>query len=388
MRISLAWKFTLVFLAVFAITLALVLFSLERATTGSFNSYLTHAQAMRDMMGGGARAMMGPSEQGFLHHLRRSVLLAGIIGAAAAGLAGWLLARYITSPLRDLAQAARRLAGGDLGTRVAEGGNDELADVADAFNRMAAALQSQDEERRRFMADVAHELRTPLSVLQAEIEALQDGVIEPAPERLASLHDEIDLLSRLVQDLRTLSLAESGELALSLSPQDPRDLLERAVAGAAATAAAQDIEVVLEAPAALPAALMDSDRMAQVLHNLLSNALRHAPAGSRVAVTASTQGGTLQIAVRDAGPGIPPEALPHVFDRFYRADAARSRAAGGSGLGLAIARQIVLGHGGQISAGNNDPPPGAVFTVRLPVAAAAAARPVPAASSPSLNPSA
>ncbi len=386
MRVSLAWKFTLVFLAIFVITLALVLFSLERATTGSFNSYLTHAQTMRDMMG---RAMMGPSEQGFLSHLRRSVLVAGLVGAAAAGLAGWLLARYITSPLRDVAQAARRLAAGDLSTRVAEGGNDELADVSDAFNRMAAALQSQDEERRRFMADVAHELRTPLSVLQAEIEALQDGVIKPEPERLASLHDEIDLLSRLVQDLRTLSLAESGELALSLSPEDPRELLERAVEGAGATATTQGIEVTLEAPQALPAVAMDGDRMAQVLHNLLSNALRYAPAGSRVAVGASVQSGSLQITVRDEGPGIPPEAVPHVFDRFYRADAARNRGAGGSGLGLAIARQIVLRHGGQIIAANNDPPPGAVFTVRLPLAAAsAAATPLPATSSPSLNPSA
>jgi len=380
-RISLAWKFSLAFLAVFAVTLAAVLFALEQATTESFHAYLDHSQMMRGMMAD-ARSMMGPTEQDFIRRLRWSLLLAGIAGAGAAAAAGFLLARYIAAPLRALAAASRGVAAGDLSNRVPEGGNDEIADVAAAFNHMAAALARQDEERRRFMADVAHELRTPLAVLQAEIEALQDGVTEASADRLASLHDEIDLLSRLVQDLRTLSLAEAGELALTLVEQDPADLLQRAVNAVAVQAGATGVDIRLDMAEPLPAVTADADRISQVLHNLLSNALRHAR--REVVVSASAANQRLRVCVRDDGPGIPADALPHVFDRFYRADPARSRATGGSGLGLAIARQIVLAHGGSITAANNEPPPGAAFTFELPVAAGVARGellPLPAAPS-------
>lgn len=377
-RISLAWKFTLAFVAVFAITLAAVLIALEQATTESFHAYLDHSQMMRGMMGD-ARSMMGPTERDFIARLRWSLLLAGFAGAGAAAAAGFLLARYIASPLRALAAASRGVAAGDLSNRMPEGGNDEIADVAAAFNHMAAALERQDEERRRFMADIAHELRTPLAVLQAEIEALQDGVTKASAERLASLHDEIDLLGRLVQDLRTLSLAEAGELPLTISQQDPTDLLQRAVNAAAAQAGATGVAVRLEITGPLPPAAVDGDRIAQVLHNLLSNALRHAR--REVVVSASAANQRLRVSVRDDGPGIPEDALPHLFDRFYRADPARSRTTGGSGLGLAIARQILLAHGGSIAAANNHPPPGAVFTFELPAAAAARSKapPLPAA---------
>lgn len=380
-RLSLAWKLALAFFAVFAVTLAAVLFALERATTESFQTYLSHSQIMGDMMGGVAQGMgdmMGTTEQDFLDRLRSSLVLAGGVGALAAGLTAFLAGRYITRRLRALAEGASAIAAGDLSRRVPESSGDELGELAIAFNQMAGSLASQEEARQRLVADIAHELRSPLAVLQAEIEALQDGVAQITPERLSSLHDETELLARLVDDLRTLSLADSGQLSLQRREHDLAGIAERATEAVAGRAQEKGVKLELAVAGGLPPVAVDGDRIAQVLRNLLSNALRHTQAGGGITVAVRAEAGRLVVEVADTGAGIPSEALPHVFDRFYRADPSRSRATGGSGLGLAIASQLVRAHGGEISV-RSSAGQGATFSFWLPLSAAptaATVRPV------------
>ena len=376
-RLGLSLKLALAFLGVSALTLAIVLFILDRSTTQSFRSYLRYDQEMQDMMQGsdpvpgmsamhGAAPMMGTGEQDFVDRLRLSLILGGIGGAAIAALVGLAIAGRITAPLREIEAAAKAVAQGDTSRRASVDSDDELGDLAGSFNQMAAVLARQEETRQQFVADVAHELRTPLAVLQGEIEALQDGVTQPTEERLASLHEETEILHRLVEDLRTLSLAEAGELNLVPARERAALVLGRAAAAMVETAARAGVTLVTDLPASLPEINLDSDRIVQVLMNLLSNAIRHTPAGGEVRVAAQVSGESLRVSVSDSGSGIPEEALPHVFDRFYRVDPSRSRDSGGSGLGLAIARQLVRMHGGDISARNNDGA-GASFGFTLPL---------------------
>lgn len=364
-RLGLAWKLALAFFAVFAVTLAAVLFALDRFTMDSFQSYLSHSRMMSDMMGDMA-SMMGPTEQEFRDRLRWSMLIAGGVGALAAGVTAWLVGRYITRRLQALAEGASAVAAGDLSRRVPDSSGDELGELATAFNRMADSLASQEEARQRLVADIAHELRTPLAVLHAEIEALQDGVTQPTPGRISSLHDETDLLARLVDDLRTLSLADSGQLSLQRREHDLAGIAERAMAAIATQAQRKGVRLELAVDGDLPPVTVDGDRITQVLRNLLSNALRHTEAGGRVGVAARAVADRAVVTVTDTGAGIPAEDLPHVFDRFYRADPSRSRATGGSGLGLAIARQLVRVHGGEIAV-SSTPGQGSAFSFWLPL---------------------
>jgi two-component system sensor histidine kinase BaeS len=367
-RLGLSWKLALAFFAVFALTLAAVLFALDRATTESFRSYLSHSEMMSGMMGD-VTSMMGPTEQDFVDRLRWSLLIAGGAGALVAGVTAFLAGRYITRRLRAMAEGAGAIAAGDLSGRVADSSGDELGELAAAFNRMADSLASQEEARRRLVADIAHELRTPLAVLQAEIEALQDGVTQPTPDRISSLHDDTDLLARLVDDLSTLSLADSGQLSLGCREHNLAGIAERAIAAIAGQAREKGVKLELAVDGGLPPVIVDGDRIAQVLRNLLSNALRHTSAGGRITLAGRAEAGRASVEVSDTGAGIPAEDLPHVFDRFYRADRSRNRATGGSGLGLAIARQLVHAHGGEIEA-SSAPGRGSTFSFWLPLSSA------------------
>jgi two-component system sensor histidine kinase BaeS len=283
-------------------------------------------------------------------------------------------------PVRELTLAARRLGERDLSQRVRVSGKDELAELALTFNRMADSLQQAQENRRALTADIAHELRTPLAVQRANLEALQDGVYPLTPENLAPVLEQNLLLTRLVDDLRTLALADAGQLTLERTPTDLVALVERMVERFQPQAAPRSIALRLDAPSATsteyPLLTVDPQRVEQILSNLLSNALRYTPDGGQIAIgfvltgglsgvrTSGSSKSSVQISVRDSGPGIPPEALPHVFERFYRVDRSRSRAEGGSGLGLAIARQLAEAHGGTLTAANH-PQGGAVFTLSL-----------------------
>lgn len=269
-----------------------------------------------------------------------------VIGIAAAGLIG-LGARRIFSPLDDLLAAADRVARGDYAVTVVERGPREVRSLARAFNNMASRLHRLDEQRRAMLADVTHELRTPLTVMRGNLEGMLDGVYPVEETRLRALLEETDLLTRLVEDLRTLALAESGALQLRREPTDLPQLARETLAAFTAQAEAGGVQLVLDAPDGLPAAQVDAGRIRQVLGNLISNALRYTPSGGQVRVTCAREGSGLRVAVRDSGPGIPEADLAHVFERFYR-----SADSGGMGLGLAIARSLVEAHGGSLRAEN------------------------------------
>ncbi len=287
---------------------------------------------------------------------------AGVAVLAVAGTA--LLSRRVLRPIATLTVASRRLGQGDLTGRVPVLGNDELAELARSFNRMADSLQRGEERQRRLVADVAHELRTPLANLRGYLEALQDGVIEPDAELFASLHEEAVLQQRIVDDLQDLALAEAGALAYHRVPVDLADLLEACRAAHHAVAEAAGVAVTVEVAGPVPV-VADPDRLRQVLGNLITNAVRATSDGGTVTLRAAVAGASAVVEVADTGTGIAAAALPYVFDRFWRADPARGRRTGGSGLGLAIVRQIVTDHGGAVAV-RSQVGVGTAFALTLP----------------------
>jgi two-component system sensor histidine kinase BaeS len=289
--------------------------------------------------------------------------LLALIGTAA-------IARHAGRPLRSLTAASRRLADGHLDARVPVGGRDEFGQLSTSFNRMAEALQESEQAQRRLVAGVAHELRTPLSNLQGYLEALQDGVVPPSRELFASLHDEVLLQRRILDDLQDLALAEAGHLTYRRTGFDLAELAEAGRVAHLAVAEARGVRLTAETVGPLPVDA-DQDRLRQVLGNLVGNALRHTEPGGEVILRAFPSGRLAVLEVVDTGSGIAAHDLPHVFQRFWRADPARDRETGGSGLGLTIALQIVRDHGGDISV-TSLPGVGSTFRVSLPSATAAA----------------
>jgi signal transduction histidine kinase len=256
---------------------------------------------------------------------------------------------------------------GELEQQVPVRSADELGMLTQAFNQMSADLTRSNALRRQMTADIAHDLRTPLTVITGYIEALRDGVLKPTADRFEAMHAEAQQLKRLVDDLRTLSLADAGELPLARQAIAPRTLLERLAAAFNHRAEQGSITLAVAADAALPAVNVDIERMVQVLENLVSNALRHTPAGGQIILSARTAAGATQLIVQDTGEGIPADVLPHIFDRFYRGDVSRSEQGSESGLGLAIAKSIVEAHGGTITAASTLGH-GTTFTVTIPAA--------------------
>jgi len=310
-----------------------------------------------------------PLETQFLQDVNRALWWAGLAAVAVALVLGLLVARQLTAPLRALTEAARHLTRDeprpvDLGAvpQVQVAGGGEIGELGRAFNQMAHSLAQQETLRRNMMADIAHELRTPLSVIRSDLEALLDGVYEASPETLGSLQEEALLLARLVDDLRALAQAEAGQLKLDRRPVNLAELLRGVVAGFDCVAQGQGQSLELVLPAALPQVPADPQRVRQVVANLVSNALRHAPESGRVSVSAEVQPQAVQISVADDGPGIPAGEVDHVFDRFWRGSGARSE---GSGLGLAIARELVRAHGGRIWV-TSEPGAGTTFSFTLP----------------------
>ena len=313
------------------------------------------------------------AERFLLSRLSTAAITAGLIAGGLALLLGLFLTYSLMRPVRDLTRAARRLGAGDLAQRVQVKGNDEMAVLGSAFNNMADSLQQAQASRRSMTADIAHELRNPLAVQRANLEAMQDGVFPLTPQALEPVLEQNLLLSRLVDDLRTLALAEAGQLKLERQPTDLAELVERLVERFKPQAAQRQVTFRLEKALssgvrADASGLVDLDplRVEQILNNLLSNALRFVPQAGEIVIGLARIGAQVQVSVRDSGPGIPEEALPHIFERFYRADRSRSRSAGGTGLGLAIALHLAEAHGGTLVAANS-PQGGAVFTLSLPL---------------------
>jgi signal transduction histidine kinase len=303
------------------------------------------------LLGGGFR----PGERGGgLPVVPVPILILGIVVVAL--LAGRLV-RRMAAPIGDVMEAADRVAGGDYGARVQSRGPEEVRRLAQSFNQMAERLQANEQQRRTLLADVAHELRTPLSVIRGTVEGMLDGLYPADESHLGPVLEETAVMARLLDDLQTLSTAEAGMLRLHREAVEPATLAQDAVAAFAAGAASAGVALGWRAAPGVPELEVDPVRIGEVLANLLANAVRHTPAGGSVDVTVEPAGTGARFTVADTGQGIDPKDLPHVFDRFMK-----SADSGGVGLGLAIAKSLVEAHGGSITAGSR---PGAGTTMRF-----------------------
>ncbi|CAN5270976.1 hypothetical protein BH24ACT16_BH24ACT16_01270 [soil metagenome] len=392
---SLGTKLILAFLGVALVAVGVLALLVGRAASGAFRGYLAGRASgdvggpggmgtmMDEMMGPAAsqqmvERMVGPAEEAYLASINNALWIAGLIAALAAVVVGLLLARRITRPLRDLNHAAWRVAHGDYEQRVPVRSDDELGELAASFNTMAGAVGRQEALRRQMAADIAHELRNPLAIVQADLEAMLDGVRPLSKDAVASVHEETQLLSRLIADLRDLSLAEAGQLPLKRCTTDFGKLARASVERLAPQARDKEVHLSIEVPEVpkrMPEANVDQDRISQVLGNLLENALRHTPRGGGVTVRIESDepAETVRVTVSDTGPGIPEDHLPNVFERFYRADPSRTRSGGGSGIGLAVVRQLVEAHGGRVWV-ESPPGEGASFGFTLPAAGSGSSR--------------
>ncbi|TMI72906.1 MAG: HAMP domain-containing protein [Bacillati bacterium ANGP1] len=308
------------------------------------------------------------SQRLFLANFNRSLWFAGGTAGLLAVIAGLVLARRISHPLQELHDAVTGVAAGNLQQEVGLGGGGELEDVASAFNTMAHRLRESERQRQELLAAVAHELRTPLSIIEGNLEAMLDGVREPTPDLIATLHTQSALLSQLITDLRDLSLADARQLSLRRRPVDLTALCRESVEAMGLWIEERKVTVQVSGEGDTTAEV-DPDRLRQVVQNLLHNAVRFTPAGGRVRITvretAREQNQWVALEVEDEGPGIPAENLTRVFEPFYREDPSRSRASGGTGMGLAVVRLLVHVHGGDVRA-ENRPAGGSRFVVELP----------------------
>lgn len=308
-----------------------------------------------------------------------AVLIALAIAIGAAVLAALAVSIFLSfrmaRPIRALAEAAERIAKGAYAARVPATGSDEIGALGSAFNEMATALESAEQKRRELLTDVAHELRTPLATVEGYLEGLADGVVPADRETWSLLQAETGRLRRLVDDLTKVSRAEERQLDLHRAPNKPGLLVAAAVQAAAPVYAAKGVALETKLDRRLPHVDVDPDRIAEVLANVLDNALRHTPTGGRVEVAAAGRGERVELVVADTGEGIAPEHLERVFERFFRADPARTRTAGGSGIGLAIVRALVEAHGGRVHAKSEGLGLGTRFVITLP---AATGRPIAA----------
>ena len=295
----------------------------------------------------------------------RFFLWGGLIAVAVALLMTFFLSRRILAPVKALTATAHRLGNGDLSQRVEVRGKDEVSELGRTFNSMASNLEKAEQLRRNMVADIAHELRTPLTNLQGYLEAIRDKVVKPDAEMIDSLNEDAVMLSRLVNDLQELSLAEAGALKLDCQPDDIARLIKQAVASTQARATAKGLALTTDLAGGLPPLNIDAYRISQVLRNLLDNALAHTDEGG-ITVSARQHGQQVEIAVADTGQGIPPEDLGNIFGRFYRVDKSRARATGGTGLGLTIAKRLIEAHGGDIRV-ESELGQGSRFTITLPV---------------------
>jgi two-component system sensor histidine kinase BaeS len=314
-----------------------------------------------------ARPRPGSPEASFLADTTRAILYSAGGALAIALLLAILLARTLSRPIRELTLATGALARGELGQQVSVRTQDELGQLSASFNQMSADLARARDFRRQMTADIAHELRTPMSLILGYTESLSDGKLPPTQETFDIIHDEAQHLSRMIDDLRTLSLADAGELPLTRRPIDVRALLERVMLAHLPEAQQQGVSIEVEASPDLPPLEVDPGRMAQVLENLVSNALCYTPEGGQIVLSAEAKDGAINLRVEDNGTGIAPDDLPFVFDRFYRADKSRQRQGNRSGLGLAIAKSIVEAHRGSLSV-ESSLGKGSTFAVALPLA--------------------
>lgn len=301
-----------------------------------------------------------------IERVNNASLLAAAISGGIATVLALILSSLILRPVHGLTKAANQMAEGDLSQRVTVRGGGELASLGQSFNKMAESLEDAEERRQSMTADIAHELRNPLAIQRAHLEALQDGVYPLTLENLALIGEQNQQLTRLVDDLRTLALVDAGELSLNMRSVDLSTLCADLAVRFQPQADAKQVRITSVCSASVMTTLGDKERLQQVLDNLMQNALRYTPEGGNIEVRLTRQGRSAILAVHNDGPSIPEDVLAHLFERFYRGDKARDRASGGTGLGLAIARKLAEAHGGALI-GENHPAGGVVFKLVLPL---------------------
>jgi signal transduction histidine kinase len=306
-------------------------------------------------------------EDQFISSVNRSLLIAIAVAGLVGLLLTLLLSQSILIPIDALTSASRAMEKGDLNQRVEVKSKDELGQLGKAFNSMAEGLNRLEQLRRNMVTDVAHELRTPLSNIRGYLEALRDGVVEPTPEAIASIHEEAMLLNRLVDDLQELALAEAGQLDLVRQPVDLREVVQKAVQSLNNQTSEKNVSIEVLLPDDLPLVEADAERMGQVLRNLINNAAINTPTGGEICIEARVCDSQVAVSIKDNGVGISKEHLPFVFERFYRADRSRARSTGGAGLGLAIVKQLVEAQGGQVEI-NSQIDVGTTVTFTSPIA--------------------
>lgn len=344
-------KLTLLFVVIALVAVGVVGFWVNSAVQNEFNSYYQQLPRVGQGPGGlgGPGRIMGILEQSFLNAFKDSLWLAALVAILVAVALALVFSRLVTSPVNQLKRSAESIANGDFSKRVQQKSRDEIGDLSLTFNRMAEQLEKKEQNRRQLIADIVHELRTPLSIVQGNLEAWLDGVIAPTQEHIARVNDEVILLARLIIDLRDLSLAEAGQLKLSQSAASLDNIVNTEIFSIEVYAKEKQIVICSELSSSLPQVYVDRDRLRQILHNLLDNALRYTPVGGTIKIEASSSSpGWVTMCISDTGSGISPEDLPYVFNHFYKADKSRHRGYGGSGIGLAIVKQLVEAHGGKV----------------------------------------
>lgn len=382
---SLSLKLTVILTAIALASVVIVAVLANYAVNNRFNEYLAEGPGYT-MMGPDYtnsdvvpnqvptfrwmfRHMFGAPEQQFLDTVNRSLWVAAALVIIIAGLISIIFARRMTSPIQHMTRAAKQISAGQLDARIPVETRDEIGELASSFNQMAESLEKNRQMNQQLLAGIAHELKTPLTIIQGNLEAILDGVTEATPEKIAALHTETALLNRLVNDLRDLTLAEAGQLRLSVEPVKLRPLIAKIVEMLQPMLHDKVINLTVKVPASLPVVTADADRVTQVFYNLLSNAIRHTPEHGQISVSAVAAKGKkfVEITVKDNGEGIRTNDLPLIFNHFYRVDEARARTTGGTGVGLAITKLLVEAHGGTISA-ISAPGEGSSFTFTLPAA--------------------
>jgi len=366
---SLSVKLSLLFAGLALLSIGALAIWVNQAVNANFNTYCEQHSTICMCVHPETGVMgLGQAEQTFLQDSQRSLGIAAVVALAVAVALGIFVSVLVTKPMRELASSARKVASGDLSQRVTHRSDDEVGDVSAAFNTMAEQLEMKERSRKQLLADVAHELRNPLSVVQGNLEAWLDGVIAPTPEQIAPVYDETVLLNRLITDLRELTLAEAGQLKLEIEETDIADLINAEAAVFQARCQEKGVAMSADLTPDLPRVRIDGLRIRQGLHNLLENALHFSAQGGSISIAAVKEKNGLMVSVSDTGSGIDPADLPYIFDHFYKADRSRQRNYGGAGIGLALVRKYVELHGGKVWA-ESEPGGGSTFRFTLPAAA-------------------
>lgn len=307
-----------------------------------------------------------PAEEAFITQLRNNLLIGLALGLAVAAWVAWLLARHLSRPVNAVAQGIRAVAAGDFSQRLDISGSDEIAKLGDDVNRLSSALSEHETARKRWMSDMAHELRTPLAIISGELEAMSDGVRPLNREQLDSVRDEVGHLAALIDDLHSLTLTDSGALAYKMQRTDLDELVQLTVDSFRARALQRDLELSYTGPGQSIYLQGDEQRLRQLLRNLLDNSVRYTDSGGKISVLLKKDRQQAQFTISDSAPGAGRDECEHLFDRLYRVEGSRNRNSGGSGLGLAICRNIVEAHGGQITA-QPGPDGGLLISAALPL---------------------